>query len=33
MIEREIDVTTPEGEMKTFIFHPEHGGPSRWCCT
>lgn len=26
MIEREIDVTTPAGEMKTFIFHPEHGG-------
>ena len=28
MIEREIDVTTPEGEMKTFIYHPEHDGPS-----
>ncbi len=27
MIERQIDVTTPEGEMTTFIFHPEHGGP------
>jgi carboxymethylenebutenolidase len=27
MIEREVDVTTPEGEMKTFIFHPEHDGP------
>ncbi len=27
MIEREIDVTTPEGSMKTFIYHPEHGGP------
>lgn len=27
MIEREIDVTTPDGEMKTFIFHPEHDGP------
>ncbi len=27
MIERELDVTTPEGEMKTFIFHPEHEGP------
>lgn len=27
MIEREIDVTTPEGEMKTFIYHPEHDGP------
>jgi carboxymethylenebutenolidase len=28
MIEREIDVTAPEGEMKTFIYHPEHDGPS-----
>ena len=27
MIERQIEVTTPEGEMTTFIFHPEHGGP------
>ena len=27
MIERQIDVTTPEGEMTTFVFHPEHGGP------
>ncbi len=27
MIERQIDVTTPEGELTTFIFHPEHGGP------
>jgi carboxymethylenebutenolidase len=27
MIERQIDVSTPEGEMTTFIFHPEHGGP------
>lgn len=27
MIEREIDVTTPEGEMKTFLYHPEHEGP------
>lgn len=27
MIERQIDVTTPDGEMTTFIFHPEHGGP------
>ena len=27
MIEREIEVTTPEGEMKTFIFNPEHDGP------
>ncbi|MGI9615803.1 MAG: dienelactone hydrolase family protein [Acidimicrobiales bacterium] len=27
MIEQELDITTPEGEMKTFIYHPEHGGP------
>ena len=27
MIEREIDVTTAEGRMKTFIYHPEHDGP------
>ena len=27
MKEREIDVTTPEGEMKTFLYHPEHEGP------
>lgn len=27
MIERELDVVTPEGEMKTFIFHPENDGP------
>jgi carboxymethylenebutenolidase len=27
MIERQVDVTTPEGEMTTFIFHPEHDGP------
>jgi len=27
MIEREIDVRTPEGEMTTFVFSPEHGGP------
>lgn len=27
MIEKEIDVTTPEGEMKTFIFHPTNEGP------
>lgn len=27
MIERQIEVTTPEGEMTTFVFHPEHGGP------
>jgi carboxymethylenebutenolidase len=27
MIERQIDVTTHDGVMKTFIFHPEHDGP------
>lgn len=27
MIEREIDVATHDGTMKTFVFHPEHGGP------
>src|SRR6188768_3957956 len=27
MIEREIDVTTPEGKMKTFIYHPQYDGP------
>ena len=27
MIERQLDVTTPDGQMTTFIFHPEHGGP------
>jgi len=27
MIEREIDVTTPDGTMKTFIVHPDHDGP------
>ena len=27
MIEREVDITTKDGEMKTFIFHPEHDGP------
>jgi carboxymethylenebutenolidase len=27
MIERQVDVTTPDGEMTTFLFHPEHGGP------
>ncbi|REJ72942.1 MAG: dienelactone hydrolase family protein [Acidobacteria bacterium] len=26
MIERELDVRTSEGEMKTFLYHPEHGG-------
>jgi carboxymethylenebutenolidase len=27
MIERQIDVTTPDGEMTTFVIHPEHDGP------
>ncbi|MEM1245675.1 MAG: dienelactone hydrolase family protein [Acidobacteriota bacterium] len=27
MIERTFDVTTPEGSMKTFLYHPEHDGP------
>ena len=27
MIEHEVDLTTPDGEMKTFIFHPTHYGP------
>lgn len=27
MIERELDITTPDGEMKTFVFHPEVDGP------
>lgn len=27
MIERQIEVTTPEGEMTTFVIRPEHGGP------
>ncbi len=27
MIETELDITTPEGEMKTFIYHPEDHGP------
>ena len=27
MIERQGDVTTPDGEMTTFIHHPEYGGP------
>ena len=27
MIEREIDVRTPDGSMTTFVFHPEHDGP------
>ena len=27
MIERQVDITTPEGTMTTFVFHPEHDGP------
>ena len=27
MIERQLDLTTPDGEMPTFIVHPEEGGP------
>jgi carboxymethylenebutenolidase len=27
MIEREIEVTTAEGVLPTFLFHPEHDGP------
>jgi carboxymethylenebutenolidase len=27
MIEEQIEVTTPDGEMTTFVFHPEHDGP------
>lgn len=27
MIERQLDVTTPDGQMTTFIVHPEHDGP------
>jgi carboxymethylenebutenolidase len=27
MIEREIDVETPDGRMNTFVVHPEEGGP------
>ena len=27
MVEREITVTTPEGGMPTFVFHPDEGGP------
>lgn len=27
MIERQVDVTTPEGTVPTFVFHPEHDGP------
>lgn len=27
VIQREVDLAAPDGVMKTFIFHPEHGGP------
>lgn len=27
MIETEVDLTTPAGTMKTFVYHPEGGGP------
>lgn len=27
MIDRELDITTADGEMNTFITHPEEGGP------
>ena len=27
MIERRIEVTTPDGSMTTFVFHPDHDGP------
>lgn len=27
MIERQVEIITPEGEMTTFVFHPSHDGP------
>lgn len=27
MIEAQVEITTPEGEMSTIVLHPEHGGP------
>ena len=27
MIERRVEVATPDGSMTTFVFHPEHDGP------
>src|SRR5215203_320875 len=27
MLELEVDIDAPDGQMKTFIFHPEHDGP------
>ncbi|MGD8417333.1 MAG: dienelactone hydrolase family protein [Pseudomonadales bacterium] len=29
MIEREVDLATPDGSMNTFITHPDEGGPHR----
>ena len=28
MIEKTLDITTKDGEMETFICHPERNGPS-----
>jgi hypothetical protein len=42
MIDREIDISTKDGVMNTFITHPEEGDahplvwretPIRWCCS
>lgn len=27
MEQRQVEITTPDGEMTTFVFHPTHGGP------
>lgn len=27
MIEQQVEITTPDGSMTTFVLHPEHGGP------
>ena len=27
MIERQVDLATPDGTMTTFLFHPQSGGP------
>jgi len=27
VIEEQLDITTPDGTMTTFVFHPEHEGP------
>ena len=27
MLDRELDIPTPDGSMNTFITHPEEGGP------